>query len=385
MKNSAVFFSFIQGGFECTAALNRQRRLQLLFETQHDQRCLEDYQLLQELGILTVREGLNWSEIDQGKSTYCFDRFIPIMEAGQKLGMQQIWDLNHFDYPSSLDVFSPEFIERFTFYAVAAVQKLRSFTSQTLFIVPINEISFSAWIGADKGWWAPFKRGRKNGFRLKQQLVRASLAAMDAVWQVDADVRFIQVDPFMRRVAKNPANAKAKRLVNEFNQVIRYEAWDMLAGKTCPELGGHPRYLDIIGLNYYIHNQEWVISDQQRIHYQQIDWQSPDRVSFAQMIQEVSQRYQRPILISETGSFGEQRQGWWQRVLQEVEEGLQKKLPILGVCGYPVLDRPEQAGFLVPQSGWWDFAPEDPSLRRIPHPATLSAIRQGVSRLDHLV
>jgi beta-glucosidase/6-phospho-beta-glucosidase/beta-galactosidase len=380
-----LFSSFVQGGFECCAALTRGKRLQLLCDTKHDAQVVQDYTLLKAQGIMTVREGLAWSEIDQGQGRYIFDRFLPILEAGRQLNVQQIWDLNHFDYPGDINPFGEDFVPRFAEYAQQAVKLLRSYSAETLFIVPINEISFFAWIGADQGGWAPFKRGRKNGLAFKQQLVRASIQAMEAIWQVDQNVRFIQVDPFMRRVAVEPANAKARRLAQEFNSVIRFQAWDMLAGKTYPELGGNPKYLDIIGMNYYIHNQEWVFSEGRKIRHQRMDWQSANRVSFAQMVKEVFERYQRPILVSETGSFGENRTEWWQRVLEEVKEGLEQNLPILGVCAYPVLDRPESAGFLLPQSGLWDFNPDDPLLKRVPHSDSLSVIQHFQPQLNELV
>ena len=254
------------------------------------------------------------------------------------------------------------------------------------------------------GWWAPYKKGRSNGGKLKEQLVRAAIAAMDAIWEVDDNVRFIQVDPFMRRVAKNPIklektssldssaelalpyssqpnplifppSKKARAHIKEFNEVIRFEAWDLLSGRKKPELGGNPKYLDIIGINYYIHNQEWVIAgEKDTILHQLIDWESPDRVPFAEMIRTVHERYQRPIFISETGSFGTRRGEWWQRTLAEIDEALAQKLPVVGVCAYPILDRPESAGFLLPNSGVWDFDPTDSLCQRIGHQPSLTAI-----------
>jgi beta-glucosidase/6-phospho-beta-glucosidase/beta-galactosidase len=388
-----LFKSFISAGFECTSALAQdKRRLNLLGQTRHDDLCLDDYALMNQNGFLTVREGLSWNAIDQGAGVYDFSRYIPLLEAAQRHGIQQIWDLNHFDYPFRLDPFSKEFIEAFAKHAQEFIKLWRSYSpTETLYVVPINEISFFAWIGADMGWWAPYKKGRRNGGKLKAQLVRAAIAAMDAIWEVDDNVRFIQVDPFMRRVAKQPQpvsedttaaappifppSKKALAHIAEFNDVVRFEAWDLLSGRKKPELGGDPKYLDIIGMNYYIHNQEWVITgEKDTILHQLIDWDSPDRVPFAEMIRTVHDRYQRPIFISETGSFGTRRGEWWQRTLAEIDDALAHKLPIVGVCAYPILDRPESAGFLLPNSGVWDFDPADSLCQRMGHQPSLTAI-----------
>jgi beta-glucosidase/6-phospho-beta-glucosidase/beta-galactosidase len=372
------FASFLMAGFECTySKAEDSRRLDLLAATKHDLYCREDYGLIKEVGMQTVREGLSWSQIDQGDSKYDFNRFEQMMKIGKEKQIQQIWDLNHFDYPEDLDPFSMEFVDRFSSYAVAAIRILRHYQSGTLFIVPLNEISFFAWIGADMGWWAPYKKGRKNGFAFKKQLVKAAISAMKAIWSVDKDVRFIQVDPFMRRMALAPARKTAEKHVSEFNDVIRFQAWDMLCGKECPELGGAPEFLDIIGVNYYIHNQEWVISQQKRkVSHQLMDWNSSDRVSFAEMLAGIYERYHRPMLVSETGSYGDLRNKWWSRTLAEVHEGLIKGLPICGVCAYPTVDRPNSAGFLLPKSGLWDFDQNDQSCHRIPHVFSLETIKK---------
>ena len=250
-----------------------------------------------------------------------------------------------------------------------------------MYIVPINEISFFAWIGADQGRWAPYTRGSANGFKFKCQLVKASIAAMEAIWSVDKDVRFILVDPFMRRVAKLPANKKARTHADDFNNIVRFEAWDMLSGKKCPELGGAPKYLDIIGVNYYFHNQEWVLSKKGGgIGHEVMEWESPDRITLGSMLSDVHERYKRPILLSETGSFGDLRYRWWKRTLEEIEKAINNGIPLIGVCAYPTLDRPESAGFLLPNSGLWDFVSDDPVCVRIPHERSISIIKAYIQK-----
>ncbi len=348
----------------------------MLKESRHDIYCREDYQLLQNLEIKTVREGLAWSQIDQGNNIYDFSRFENIMKIGQEEGIQQIWDLNHFDYPDYLDPFTDLFITQFAEYAKRAITIIRKYQTGTLYIAPINEISFFAWIGADRGVWAPYKKGMENGLAFKKQLVKASIAAMDAIWKIDSDVEFIHIDPFMQRVAKEPANDLAKAHVDEFNNIIRLEAWDMLSGKTYPELGGDPKYLNIVGMNYYFHNQEWVKSvGQNNIKHQAMGMKSPGRVSFEEMIKTVYDRYKKPIFISETGSYDKQRYLWWRRVLNQIDEAKNHGLPVVGVCAYPAVDRPEWINYLLPHSGLWDFEGTDKECLRIPHEKTLSIIK----------
>lgn len=375
--NTLHFASFIWAGFECTYALNEiPERIDMLAASRHDEYCRIDYTLVKKIGIKTVREGLSWHQIDKGNGEFDFSRFENIMQIGKDESIQQIWDLNHFDYPDYLDPFSEAFIRQFAEYAKHALHIIRKYQTGQLFIAPINEISFFAWIGADRGVWAPYKRGRKKGFEFKKQLVKASLAAMKAIWEEDQNVRFLHIDPFMRRFAKDPANKKAKDHVNEFNNIVRFEAWDMISGNAYPELGGEPKYLDIIGMNYYFHNQEFVLSPgKNKISHQAMEWDSSYRIPFWHMVKDVYDRYKRPIVISETGSFGDLRFHWWERVLNEVNDGIQQNLPIYGICAYPTVDRPESVQYLERYSGLWDFESNDLQCLRIPHQKTLSIIQ----------
>ena len=106
----------------------------------------------------------------------------------------------------------------------------------------------------------------------------------------------------------------------------------------------------------------------------------PERISFAEILATIYQRYSRPLVISETGSHGEFRPGWWELVLSEIEDARKSGIPISGVCAYPILDKPSALHFLWPQSGIWDFDPVDPSFRRIPHIPTLDIIKKYITK-----
>ena len=92
------FNSFFWGGFECADHINRSGdRINLLAETGHDQRVREDYGLLKAIGIETVREGICWSNVEKTPYSYDFSEVQVRIEAARELGIQQIWDLCHFE------------------------------------------------------------------------------------------------------------------------------------------------------------------------------------------------------------------------------------------------------------------------------------------------
>src|SRR5690606_19368728 len=95
---------------------------------------------------------------------------------------------------------------------------------------------------------------RWRGMELKRQLVLASIAAIEAIRHVDPRARFVAVDPVINVV---PKNARQRRRA-ENARLAQYHAWDMLAGHLMPELGGKPEHLDIVGINFYSHNQRYL-------------------------------------------------------------------------------------------------------------------------------
>ncbi len=366
----------MMGGFESCYTLNEHyRRLDLLCDTQHDIKCREDYKLLKEIGVFTVRESLAWHQIDKGIGIYDFSRFIPMMQIAQEEGMEVIWSLNHFDFPEDLDPFSDVIMERFATYAVAAIQTIRQYHTGTIYLIPFNEISFISWISGYMGHWYPF--AKRKGWELKLQLVKATIAAMKAMREIDIDVKFIHTDPIMRRLAPVDASLEMIEYVEDFAEVV-YQSWDMIGGRLMPELGDKPEYLDFVGLNYYITNQDVVkeMRDDGVVETNNLAIEAPERIGFDEIMQQAYQRYNKPIIITETGCFGALREPWWRMMLRDVDAALEKGIPLYGVCAYPIIDRPDWSGGHLTNSGFWDFANEDETCYRIPHEEVLNLIRE---------
>jgi hypothetical protein len=66
-------------------------------------------------------------------------------------------------------------------------------TDQTPFVTPVNEISFMAWAGGDFAYINPFAKGRGDEFKI--QLIKAAIAAIESVWEVNPRSRIVQTDP----------------------------------------------------------------------------------------------------------------------------------------------------------------------------------------------
>ena len=57
------------------------------------------------------------------------------------------------------------------------------------------------------------------------------------------------------------------------------------------------------------------------------------------LLQEVFERYGRPLYLTETSHVGDGRAAWLRELSDEVHVAIEGGVPILGVCLYPILDR----------------------------------------------
>jgi hypothetical protein len=327
---SDLFSSFVVGGFECSTHRHKDgRRLDLIAATGHDTNARADYRMLAQHGIRTVRDGLRWHLIESSPGHYDWSSFLPLLRAARQTGTQVIWDLCHWGWPDDLSIWEPAFIDRFARFARAAAQVVWDETDTIPFYVPVNEISFWSWAGGSLAYINPLATGRGN--ELKAVLVRAAVAAIEAVRSVDSRARIVHAEPAIHVVPRSDRlhDIEAARHYT----LAQFEALDMLSGRLRPGLGGRSDYVDIVGVNYYLHNQ-WVDGDLP------IAVDHPQYRRFSDLLSDLYERYERPLFVAETGIEGDLRPSWLRIIGHEVVRARKVGIPVDGICLYPIVDYP---------------------------------------------
>ncbi|HWQ56753.1 MAG TPA: hypothetical protein VN442_23910 [Bryobacteraceae bacterium] len=375
LEGGGLFRSFWIGGFEASCHINTKRkRLDMTAAVGHDVYAAEDYALLRGMGILTARDGIRWHLMDRG-GQYDFSAWAPMLEAARAQGVQVIWDICHYGWPDDLDIFSPAFIERYARFCRAVTQYHRETGPEAPFFAPINEISFFAW-AASRRIIYPFARGRDG--ELKRQLIRAAIAGAEAIRDVDPRARFVYPEPLIHTVP--PLRSDLTQPARDKYE-SQFEVFEMLLGRAAPELGGDPKYLDIIGLNYYAANQ-WVVPSGRKLRW---DGRPLDKRwrPLHLLLAEVWRRYQRPMFIAETSHYGVGRAAWIAEVAGEVFEACNNGIPVEGICLYPILDRFDwNDPTHWHNSGLWDFEPgRNGHYRRVLNEEYAAAVRSWQEKL----
>ena len=326
----STFASAILGGWECSTHVRRDgRRLDLIAATGHDVHAAADYRELAALGIRACRDGVRWHRVEPSPGRHDLASFTPMLEAARDSGTQVIWDLLHYGWPDGLDIWSPAFVDRFAAYARAVARHHADVTDAVPFWCPINEISFHAWAGGDARYLAPFAAGR--GFELKVQLARASIAAMRALLEVDPRARFVHAEPLIA-VHHAPWTGRPRHEAQGWHDA-QFQALDLISGRLLPQIGGEPRFLDLVGANFYANNQ-WIhggpVVDVDGALYRPL----------SDLLLELAARYDRPVVIAETGTEGRRRASWFRYVMAEVARARARGVRVEGTCLYPVADHP---------------------------------------------
>ncbi|HEX9931754.1 MAG TPA: hypothetical protein VGB08_02820 [Allosphingosinicella sp.] len=330
MPDDPAFASFFMAGFECSSHRRQDGlRLDLIHSTAHDRLALADYRGCTALGIRTIRDGLRWHLIETAPGAYDWSSWIPMLEAAQEAGVEVMWDLFHYGSPDGLDQGSAEMVAAFARFAAEAARVHRSVTGKAILAIPINEISFFTW-AVRTGYFPPAGPDEHGWF--KRHLVRASIAAAQAMREVDPGCHLFSAEPLINITAASSGDDDARHRAEEV-RLWQFEAVEMLLGLREASLGGAPGLIDAIGLNYYPDNQ-WVHGGST------LPLGHHDYRPLAEMLAEAAARYAKPLFIAETGAEGSARPAWLHYVAQEVREAMRGGVDLRGLCLYPVTAYP---------------------------------------------
>jgi beta-glucosidase/6-phospho-beta-glucosidase/beta-galactosidase len=370
-------------GFECTDQLNAfGNRVDLLTTTRHLELINEDYDRLAPFAMKTVREGIRWSQVEKRPYEYDWSSVAYMMQSAKDKNIQQVWDLCHFGYPDDLTPLHPLFARRFAALCRAFVYFYRSQnTDDILIVTPINEVSFISWLGGDVRGTSPYCVGQ--GWEVKYALMRAYIEGIQALKEVEPGIRILTTEPLVNIVPGSNATddqiIKAAQLHEN-----QYQVLDMLCGRMCSELGGDPSCLDILGFNYYYNNQ-WVCDP-----HETLCWKDARLISgwktLSQLLREVYQRYDCPIVLTETSHPKEDRSQWIQEIAQQCALAFENNIPLWGICWYPIIDRPDWDHLHIwHQAGLWDEAFEDNVSNRVLHLPLAQALLEAQVSLQKYI
>jgi len=380
MSQNTLFPTFFISGFECSTFLWKdKKRRDLIAETQHDRHVKEDYQLLHDLGIAVSREGIPWPLVDTA-GRYDFSVIDPMIEAMNDYKISPIWDLCHYGYPDDLDPFTEEFVRRFADYCSAATSYINERMRFPSYFTPINEITFFSYAGGEWGWIAPYRNTKESRQNLRLNLCKAAIEGVKAIRRILPEARMIHMDPLVQVVAPHD-RPDLEVLAQQETYLDTFAAWDIIAGKLHPELGGSPEILDIVGLNNYSFGQ---MEFREHGPHQALDPHDPRIKPLCELILYAWNRYQRPMIISETSGMADGRDAWLKDVMEEALAAVNMGIDLQGICLFPAVDMQDWHTGEWLHNGICDLEEENGNLKRIPYEPYVAELRRWQNELNRV-
>ncbi len=384
-KRDGIFPTFFLSGFECsTFVWQDQGRRNLVAETKHAEHADEDYAFLRSVGIAVAREGIPWPLVDRG-GHYDFSCIDPFIEAMNRHKIVPIWDLCHYGYPDDTDPFDADFTDRFRAYARAAAEyvipRVRGSKPDRQwpnFFTPVNEITFYGFMGGEWGWAAPFRKTKDDRHQLRLALCKADIEAVAAIREVDPEARMVHIDPLILVVPPKDRPDLADEAEHETEEDTFY-AWDTLAGKRHPELGGSPEILDIVGVNCYSFGQMEFREQGPHVSLPPDD----ERIKpLGDLLAFAWERYHRPMIVGETSGLGDGRPSWLEDIIEESLAAVRRGIDLHGVCLFPSVDMPNWHSGEWLHNGTCDLVEQDGDLCRVPFEPYVAELRHWQARLN---
>lgn len=330
------------GGFESTyqPAFDRD----VAETTGHIARWREDLALLRSCGVSKLRYPIRWHRVEREPGVFDWRQTDEMLGYARALGLRPIADLvHHTSYPAWLRSFSdPRFGPALLRYVRQFAERYPWIDGYTL----LNEPFTTFLLCGHEGIWCPQLRGLEGFVTVARNVMPALTAASRLYRELNPVARHVYVEV----CEHHTATARPGEEYAEYANDRRFVLTDLFLGRPLDErrpfvaelraAGGagllalEPGHVDVLGLDYYAHNQ-W-------------DWTAhgvgttcpPAPLPFADLIREYYARYGLPCIVGETNlrGYASDRATWLKYTLEQCERARAEGVPLEGYCWFPFVD-----------------------------------------------
>ena len=361
----------IISGFESTHIFGSGQ--DVLDLTRHTEFFRQDIELARDCGLKRLRYSAPWHSIEREQGVYDWRWFDAAMNCLRECEIQPILDpLHHTSFPAWLtDGFADSrFVESYLKFVTALAERYEWARHYTI----INEPFVTVWFCGREGVWHPHRKTAADFVRMILNVGEAICRVGRMLTEKIENARLIHVDTCEQHRACDEATAAEVETRNQ----MRFLVADLILGKINRQhqlyeyLRQHgasarrldwfvqnPSRIDVLGLDYYAHSElEWTRDG--RV------WPNQNPVGFARVALDYVDRYNLPVMMSETNirGFITDRLSWLKLMTRECEklESLMttRNLKFHGLCWYPLIDSTdwdslvrEASGNVDPQGIFW--------------------------------
>jgi hypothetical protein len=364
------------GAFESTYQPAHDR--DVVETTQHDVRWREDLDRLAGCGVRTLRYPVRWHRIQPAPDEWDWAHTDAVLGHLRDTGMEPIVDLlHHTSYPAWVgNLASPTFGPAFVRFVEAVAERYPWLPAHTV----CNEPFTTVLLCGQEGIWPPHRTGLEGFVAVASSLVPAVTRASRVLAEALPDARHVHVEAAERHTSGPGGEGRAALfddrrwlltdlLVGHPVDPDRPFVRELVAAGGGPLLEVEPGVVDVLGLDYYAHNQwHWTGAGGTNV--------APAPPPLSDLFVEWWERYRLPTALGETNLCGtaSDRASWLRYVVEQCERAVAAGVPVEGLCWFPTIDSADWASQLTLSVGqidpvgvfWLDGDRER-------HPSTMSA------------
>lgn len=346
------------GAFESSYQPGHDR--DVLETTQHTTRWREDLLLLKTCHVSRLRYPLRWHRIEPAPGEFDWGHTDEVLGFMEENGFEPIVDLlHHTSYPLWLgDLANPAFEPAFLRFVEAVAERYPWLPGYTVCNEPFTTFLLCGQLGV----WPPYHQGLKGFVNLAHNVFPAVTRATRALKHLLPHAEHAHVEAAERHTSAGRQAEAFTAMAND----RRFLLTDLLVGKPIDpdrpfvrELlasGGpnteallltEPGHIDVLGLDYYAHNQ-W-------------HWSAPGKgttispcpVPLSDLILEYADRYELPLILGETNirGFASDRASWLKYTLEQCERAAARGADVTGYCWFPFIDSADWGSLLAECEG----------------------------------
>ena len=311
-----------------------------------------DLDLCRELGLSSLRWGVPWYKVEPESGRFEWDWIDQVIDyMVDELGIEPMIDLIHYGCPFWLDRgFSnkryPELVARY------AGEFAERYKDRIKWYTPLNEPIITALMCGMRGLWPPYRRGDRGYIEIMLQVAKGIQLTVKRIQEIDPAALMFHVEAtgLTRTIREDLASLAHEethrgflcfdllsgRLAHDhllFSWLVRNGA----APDTLLELQENRISLDVIGMNFYPQwsTKQIYLDKRGRIAFRETE---PEGDGFSELIRQYYERYQVPVMITETSAVGSEdlRLRWLESSVNHIRELRAEGVPVIGYTWFPM-------------------------------------------------
>jgi beta-glucosidase/6-phospho-beta-glucosidase/beta-galactosidase len=301
--------------------------------------------------VKALRWGIPWYRVEPEQGVFDWrwtDEVLPYLV--HDLGITPIVDLMHYGCPFWLEreFANPRYPEAVASYAAAFAERYRGLAR---WYTPLNEPVMNALMCGRRGLWPPYLRGDAGYARIMLQIVKGMQQTVQRLKEIDPGSIMV----FVEATGLSRAEERlVSLLVHE--QAQHFLCFDLLAGRVTPdhvlfpwlirhgvswldleEIRRGQVELEIIGLNFYPQwsTHQLFVKRTGHLGYRRVEQEGS---GFEELIRSYHDRYNVPIMITETSAAGDDmvREKWLRLSTTTIKELRRDGVPVIGYTWFPM-------------------------------------------------